>query len=287
MTLAVALAAWGTNVKAEGWLDTRVMKTKEALAELLGSLDPVTYGKAMEVLQWDLWLLTDGRLDPTDEPTIIDHMGKLAKLFPEETGKVLKAMNEVETIVAANQVAALNESLEEKRIRRQKEEITKHANWILRNPLAVTYNTSDTATATLKKIISDTRVFSVETKEKDPEPGAKIKATANFIIKGLAPGTLVTYSLSASKHITEDAKEIKSVRLVFINKDGKTIDMAWQENPGFSLTVEAGTTQNFTMPINSIWLTEKIDFVLEPNPEKDYSYTETEFRAWPSTISLN
>ncbi len=104
MALAVALAAWGTNVKAEGWLDTRVMKTKGALAELLGSLDPDTYGKAMEVLQWDLWLLTDGRLDPTDEPTIIDHMGKLAKLFPEETDKVLKAMNGIETtVVAVNQ----------------------------------------------------------------------------------------------------------------------------------------------------------------------------------------
>jgi endonuclease YncB( thermonuclease family) len=82
--------------------------------------------------------LDDGRLDPTDEVMIRDHAGKLAKLFPKETGEVVAAVNGVTTIVAKEEVAALNESPEEKKIRLErkkqekiKQEALEHLNKML------------------------------------------------------------------------------------------------------------------------------------------------------------
>lgn len=183
------LAAGGTNSKAEGWLDTRVEKTKQALVELIGSLDPVAYGKAIEVLQGDLGLLTDGRLDSTDEPTIWDHMTKLAKLFPEETNKVLKAMNEVDTIVAADQVAALNEGPKEKKEREERERIFKMTEKSAENlndnfleDRNWKFSSQNTLTAKIKR---NWRSLEIEWDEKNVNPTHEAKVD---LITVLAPG---------------------------------------------------------------------------------------------------
>lgn len=124
IALAAALTAGGTSVKAEGWLDTRVLKTKDALATLFEWLDPDKYRAARGVIEADLKLLDDGRLDPSDETTIRDHTGKLAPLFPRETAEVMEALNLADTVVAEKENAPLTEDpvVKRERLKREAEE---------------------------------------------------------------------------------------------------------------------------------------------------------------------
>ncbi len=122
MALVAALAA-GDATHAQEGADSTANRTKQALVELLSELPP-GFDSARRVIEWDITLATDGDLSDSDILTIEGHMSKLATVIPESARKVREAMTGVETIVAADEVAALNESDEERKIRLDKEKQT-------------------------------------------------------------------------------------------------------------------------------------------------------------------
>ena len=159
----------------------------------------------------------------------------------------------------------------------------KNAIRILSKAKAVNYNGSDTA-ATSLKMIWNTRVFNVSSKERKPKAGTKVKGTANFEVK-MAPGTTIDYTYSEPEHKRIGTKEIESVRIIFITKDNKTLNLSWEEEAGFCIVVTKWSVQRFTVPPKANWFTEKIDLVLEEDIV-DWTYPPMEFRAGQSSVKI-
>ncbi len=287
---AASILIGSPNTPAQEGTNNRVEETKNTLTVLMNEL-PENFWAAKKVIESDLQLLNDNDLSWSDKVTIEDHLGKLATIAPENARKVLTAINGVETIVAANQVAPLNETKEEKQMRESNLKTVKIANGLLSKAESVTYNTSDTASASLK-ITGSTRIFRVEQKERKPEVGTNVSATANIKIRWIWPGTAVTYTLRTPDPVPDNrtaverkTKEVKSVRIIILNGSNEPIDMSWNPDKTFCIKVESGVPQNFIMPPNSIWFTEKIDLVMDIDITK-WDYPDIEFRAGLSTMDI-
>lgn len=296
-SLAIAASMLGMSVNkapAQGAGD-QITETKVAIEALISSLPPEQFKAAITVLEWDKALLDDGAMDTKDTTTIRDHASKLLWISKDAAQKILDSLNPHGVVPNTKEAGVkldvkkseppIGGYTKEQLKRKQWEENTmKNANGILSNAQAVTYNTSDTAVASLK-IVWNTRVFIVNSREKKPKSWTQVKATANFAIKWLPAGTSISYTLPKPENMKEGASEVGSVRIIFVNKEGKTIDTEWKENPGFCLSVASGQTEQFIMPEKAIWFTEKIDLPLEFDTAK-WTYPDRELRIGTGVIKI-
>lgn len=170
LVAAAGILAAGDATNAQEGADSTANKTKQALVELLSELPP-GFDSARKVIEWDITLAGDGDLSDSDKLAIEGHMWKLATVIPESARKVREAMTGVETIVAADQDAPLNESPEdeklrkeeEKKVRLMKEYAEKFNKWFLDSD-NWSYNPKNSGIGVIKKI-PGTKGMSIEFKE--------------------------------------------------------------------------------------------------------------------------
>lgn len=188
IALVAALAA-GDATHAQEGADSTANRTKQALVELLSELPP-GFDSARRVIEWDITLAADGDLSDSDQLAIESHMWKLATVIPESARKVREAMTGVGTIVAADQVAALNESAEERKEREKRERLQEMAEKSadnLNNAFLEDRNWKFAPKNTLAaKIKRNWRSLEIEWDEKNVDPTHEAKVD---LVTVLAPGS--------------------------------------------------------------------------------------------------
>ncbi len=119
-------------IKSQEGADNAAGRTNKALIELINEL-PAGFEKAREVVKWDIILTDDGDLSDSDKLAIENHMWKFTTtVVAEKAQKVREAMNGVETVIAEEENAALNESPEEKKERLEREKKDQLKNKIIK-----------------------------------------------------------------------------------------------------------------------------------------------------------
>lgn len=273
-------------------------RTNKALIELLNEL-PAGFDKAWEVIQWDVILTKDGDLSDSDKAAIEDHMWKLATtVVAEKAKKVMEAMNEAETILAADlqieNKVPIGEDREAKKNRELNEKIFENMNDFFNDPRNITYNISNSAPVDTKSIWGE-RIFIVKEPRSNLIKNGEIpKATANFnywVDTTLIPkwGTKIKYVVSKLSKNEEgvDADVIELVRIAFYDSQNKRLNMDWTiDNTGsFCLFVDAGEEEVFLMPPGATRIEEKIDLPLKFDDEKN-NFLTSRYRLGRTELSF-
>lgn len=216
LVAAAGILAAGDATNAQEGADSTANKTKQALVELLSELPP-GFDSARKVIEWDITLAGDGDLSDSDKLAIEGHMWKLATVIPESARKVREAMTGVETIVAADQVAALNESPEERKARLEKERMQKMA---------------QKSAETLNDEFLDDRNWkfdsnnSLEAKIKRNWRSIEIQGDTHTDVKREAKVDLATTLAPGNYNITVIMSAGWPLRLYLYDSTGKSIDMS-------------------------------------------------------------
>ncbi len=139
--------------------DARVGKTRDAVVQVIDRLDwtpknpTIKYPAALKKFNDLLLLMDDHKLTEAEHAEMLENAELLAKIDQDGAQEIRDSLLGVPTVIAEKEVAALNESPEERKIRLEKEKKVKELVQMMKNMNKAFFDKKNWATAHKKDVV--------------------------------------------------------------------------------------------------------------------------------------